>query len=98
MIKISIKKENNDIKEISILGHALYDDYGKDIVCASVSSIVTTTVNAIESFDKDLISYTIDPFNIKVLKNTKECNLLLNNMVNLLKELEHDYPKNIRIL
>lgn len=98
MIKISIKKENNDIKEISILGHALYDDYGKDIVCASVSSIVTTTVNAIESFDKDLISYTIDPFNIKVLKNTKECNLLLNNMINLLKELEHDYPKNIRIL
>ena len=98
MIKISIKKENNDIKEISILGHALYDDYGKDIVCASVSSIVTTTVNAIESFDKDLISYTIDPFNIKVLKNTKECIILLNNMINLLKELEHDYPKNIRIL
>ena len=42
MIKVEI--ENN---KIEIKGHANYDDYGKDIVCASVSSIVITTINAI---------------------------------------------------
>lgn len=47
MIKIKVKKDEEIIREISINGHALYDDYGKDIVCASVSSIVITTVNAI---------------------------------------------------
>ena len=42
MIKIKILKDYIEVK-----GHANYDDFGKDIVCASVSSIVITTVNAI---------------------------------------------------
>ena len=61
MIKISIKYEENKIKEVLIKGHALYDDYGKDIVCAAVSSIVITTVNAILSINKDSITLTSLP-------------------------------------
>ena len=41
---ITIKRNNN---KIVISGHALYDEYGKDIVCASVSSIIYTTINGI---------------------------------------------------
>ena len=41
MIKVKVdSKDNKHINKISILGHALYDKYGKDIVCSSVSSIV----------------------------------------------------------
>ena len=57
MIKVLIKKEKNNIKKITMNGHANYDDYGKDIVCASVSTLVISTVNAILKFDKDAISY-----------------------------------------
>ena len=39
MIKVNIED-----KLITIKGHANYDDKGKDIVCASVSSIVITTL------------------------------------------------------
>ena len=42
MIKVEKKKNF-----ISISGHAMYDTLGKDIVCASVSTMVTVTVNAI---------------------------------------------------
>ena len=98
MIKIGIKKENNKIEEILIKGHALYDDYGKDIVCASVSSIVITTVNAIESIDKDSISYDEKGFLIKILKHDLVIDKLISNMINLLKELERDYPNNIKFL
>ena len=35
MIKVNVI--GNDDK-IEILGHAMYDDFGKDIVCAGVSS------------------------------------------------------------
>lgn len=98
MIKISIKKENNKVEEILIKGHALYDDYGKDIVCASVSSIVITTVNAIESIDKDSISYDEKGFLIKILKHDLVIDKLISNMINLLKELERDYPNNIKFL
>ncbi len=47
MIKVSVTKKNQQIQEVSIQGHAMYDDFGKDIVCAAVSSCVITTVNGI---------------------------------------------------
>ena len=55
MIKVSVTKKNQQIQEVSIQGHAMYDDFGKDIVCAAVSSCVITTVNGILEIDKDWI-------------------------------------------
>ena len=98
MIKIKVKDNNNKVEEISITGHAMYDDFGKDIVCSSVSSIVITTVNAIERINKDSIEYTEKPFNIKIKKDNEITNVLLINMIDLLKELQEQYPKNIKIL
>lgn len=98
MIKISLKKENKKIKEIVITGHACYDDYGKDIVCASVSSIITTSVNAILTIDKEAIYYDENIFLIKILKDDDIVNKLILNMIDLLKQLEHDYPNNIKFL
>ena len=100
MIKVKVIKENEFLKEITLKGHANYDDYGKDIVCASVSSMVNTTVNGILSIDKDAIDVTEnDGFTkIKVIKNTLVSDKLLNNVINLLEELEKEYPENIQIL
>jgi len=99
MITVEIKLEKNKYKKISILGHAMYDDFGKDIVCAATSSIVTTTINGILLFNKDNIDYMISKkgLTINVKKDTKEVQILLKNMVSLLKNLEKDYPKNICI-
>lgn len=96
MIKIKVNKNNQKIDEVSITGHAMFDDFGKDIVCSSVSSIVITTVNAIERIDKNSISYQEEPFFIKVEKDNDITNKLLENMISLLKELELQYPKNIK--
>ena len=94
MIKISIKDD-----EIIISGHANYDDYGKDIVCASISTIAITTINAIIEFDKDSIN--VEEKNgylkINILKHTKEVDTLISNMNKLFNELELKYPKNIKI-
>lgn len=85
--------------KITIKGHANHDDYGKDIVCASVSSIVTTSVNAVLSFDKDAIKYVVKEgfIEITILKNDEKTNVLLANMVTLLSDLASQYPKNIKI-
>ncbi len=99
MIRVEVKKENKKIKEIILSGHALYDDYGKDIVCASVSSIVITTINAILSIDDKSINYEEkNGLTIKVIKDDIVTNKLINNMINMLLELEKDYPKNIKFL
>ena len=92
-----IKTENN---KIEIKGHANYDDYGKDIVCASVSSIVITTINAIIEFDPESIYYE-DLNNrilIEKLKDDDITNKLINNMIELLEELEKSYKDNIKII
>lgn len=93
MIKIKLSKNH-----IEISGHALYDDYGKDIVCASVSSVVITTINGILSIDKDAIKYSQnDNLIIDILKDDDITNKLILNMINLLKQLEKQYKKNIQI-
>jgi len=94
MIKINIKKNHIEIK-----GHAMYDDNGKDIVCAAVSTIVITTINAILRFDQDTIKYKENDgyIDIEILKNTNTTNTLILNMIELLKDLEKQYTKNIKI-
>ncbi|MBR3661472.1 MAG: ribosomal-processing cysteine protease Prp [Bacilli bacterium] len=93
MIVVEKKKD-----KISILGHALYEDYGKDIVCSAVSSIVITTINGILIINKDAIKVNTNKgIEIDLLKSDKVTLSLIENMMLLLKDLEKQYPKNIKI-
>ena len=85
--------------QINISGHANYSD-GNDIVCASVSSIMYTTVNAIMSFNKDAIIYEDDNslVSIKIKSKDEITSKLIENMLNLFESLANDYPKNIKII
>ena len=92
-----IKVNYND-KVIKISGHANFNDYGKDIVCASVSSIVYTTINGILNINKDAIEFSDNNIMIiNVKMNDEITNKLIANMLDLLKDLELQYPKNINI-
>lgn len=100
MIKVKIEIKNNSLKKINISGHANYSDYGKDIVCASCSSILVTTVNAIIEIDESAIEY-LDNGNIvtiNILKDNDIVNKLLNNMLSLFKDLTKDYKDYIKII
>ena len=99
MIRINVQKENNQIKKITLEGHANYEEYGKDIVCAAVSATYLCTVNAILSLNEKLIQVknNQDLQEIIVINYDATINILLNNMVNCLKSLEKQYPKNINL-
>lgn len=94
MIKINVNKD-----KIIFKGHALYDDKGKDIVCSAVSSIMITSINGINSLRENSLSINDDKdeFIININKHDKIIDGLIINMIDLLKELEIDYPKNIEI-
>ncbi len=94
MIKINVQKNHIDIK-----GHAMYDDYGKDIVCAAVSSVVITTINAVSSLDENAIKYEINEgyISIDIIKESETTRKLITNMIKILKDLKQDYQENIKI-
>ena len=86
MIKIVKEKEI-----ITIEGHANYSDTN-DIVCASVSSIMYTTVNAIMNFNENAIECTI-----KINNNDDITIKLIDNMMLMFESLVNKYPSNIEI-
>ena len=94
MIKVKISN-----KKIIITGHADYADYGKDIVCASVSSIVITSINACLRIDQNSIIYKEEPnkLTIETISDDKNVLLVTENMINMLEELALTYKKNIKI-
>lgn len=99
MIKVNCVVSNGLIERLSIKGHADYDTLGKDIVCAAVSSIVTTTINNIIALEENTIKYDTKEGNvcITVLRNSDVTNKLLNVLIDMLKELATDYPQNIKM-
>ena len=99
MIQVKVEKAHAKYKKITILGHALYDEYGKDIVCSAASSIVTTTVNGVLALDKGSLSYMISKkgMTINIKNEDATTQILIGNMVSLLKELQKNYPANIEV-
>ena len=61
--------------------------------------MATTTVNAIARLNNDLIYFDDkDGFLvIEIKENDRVINILVNNMLDLFRELENDYPKNVKI-
>lgn len=99
MIQVQVLKKGQIYSKVKILGHAMYSDYGKDIVCSAASSIVITTINGILALDKGSLSYIVSTkgMDITIKTEDKTTQVLLRNMINLLKELEVNYPNNIQV-
>ena len=95
MIKVYVKKNN-----IVITGHAMFNDYGSDIVCASASSIVITSINACLNIDAKSVVYKneLDKLTIDIKSDNNVILKILDNMLNMLSELANDYPKNVKII
>ncbi len=99
MIKVKVKYKNNKFFEISISGHSGYSEKGSDIVCAAVSSIITTSVNGILSI-KETINVTDDGniLKIKILDLDNITEKLLDNMIKLFKGIETQYKNNLKVI
>lgn len=54
------KNRKNEYVGFTCSGHAGYDEYGRDIVCAALSMLVINTVNAIDSLTDCRLTVTTD--------------------------------------
>ena len=99
MISVNVSFIGKDLKSLTVSGHANFDNYGKDIVCSAASSIATTTINGILTLDEGSLSYQVNKEGL-IIENISTDEItqkLLGNMVNLLEQLEEQYPTNIEV-
>ncbi len=100
MIKVKIKMHGQEYKEIKVTGHANSAEYGKDLVCAGVSTTIVGTYNTLEKFNElnhgeFIVQEGFAHFIIN--QPTRENQLILETMVTTLETIEFSYGKFIHI-
>ena len=96
MINTKFVYEKGNLKQLTVSGHANYKAYGKDIVCAAVSTAIIVTANAIKHLKLDQkVDLTIEEGYFKcVLKQDDVTTIgLIKNLEYTLNDIEKQYPK-----
>lgn len=85
MIKVRISCTGDDIRSIDVSGHALFDQYGKDVVCAGVSSVVIGALNALDILYPSACDLDIsgNQIHIHVLKIASLSNDAFNDVLSI---------------
>ena len=92
-----------------VTGHANYDDYGKDIVCAAMSILAQTTLLSLVEvcgLDENTIKYSIDEksgfidvelpkdIEISILEKTQ---ILLESLIVGINSIVESYPEYVTL-
>lgn len=98
MITVKIKKNKNGLCcGFLVEGHAGYDKYGRDIICASVSVLVINTINSIMEFTSDELSVDANEdgrIDCSIVSRiSEETRLLLDSLFLGLKGIEKEYGR-----
>lgn len=100
MTEVEVLKKGNIIKYVSVSGHSNFADSGSDIVCAAISTCVITSEHLLYEMslgDKITVEELDGYVKINCLDDNKVVQKVLNNMLNILKDLSSQYPDNIEI-
>lgn len=97
MIKVIICSDSDHtIRGVTLTGHAGYDVYGKDIICASVSALALNMANSVEYFTEDDFLADVGEesgsftFHFKG-EVSRESKLLMDSFILGLKNIEDTY-------
>ena len=107
MIQVAFFKQEGDLVGFEASGHAGYDVYGRDIVCAAVSGILLTTLDGIQSVvgvqpsvrrnDESGYLRVMLPFHLEEAVKHDAC-LLIRSAENGLRSISEQYPGFVRII
>jgi len=102
MITAEFISKSNNLIGFNISGHAGYDDFGYDIVCASISSAVQLVCNTITEYFKSNAEVSADEndgIKLKLIEysNDSPAILLIEGLKFHIETLLEDFPKNIKV-
>ncbi len=100
MIRANFTRTEGKLTAFSLSGHAGYDEFGKDIVCASVTSAVQLTANAITEVLKVKADVKVldNQINMKLPKNCpQEAFSFMDALLLHLEILAEDFEGTIKV-
>ena len=99
MIRVRFKTADGAIIGFSLSGHAGAGEYGKDIVCAAVSSAAYMTANTVTEIVGATATITVDDgyMDLTVTQRIKECQEVLSGFRLHLQAMTEEYPTQIQL-
>ena len=98
MIRANYKVDKLDnYTYLEVSGHAEYAEYGKDLVCASVSSIIFGLMNCIDEFVGVTIKKEKNHIEIINKSESEKISDYLRLTIIQLKTIEESYEKFIKV-
>ncbi len=99
MIVFQVKRDAaGKIVQFTVEGHSGFSEEGKDIVCASVSSVVWLTLNGIEKQNLAELKYEENDGYVNChisLNRNASADAMLESLVSFMDELSKQYKKYI---
>lgn len=107
MIRVDVVRDHQQqVRQITMQGHADFSTAGSDIVCAAVSGIVITLINAAELLlqqpyidceqrESGFLRCTVSSIENKEVE--EKLQFLLNAMIIAVQQVEAQYPKHVRV-
>ena len=103
MVVVSFFRHSNSLRicGFSVLGHAGFGSFGKDILCAAVSSAIYLVINTVTDVFK-IKPLVLEVFEGKVefmlkSKDADICEFLIKGLELHLFEMSRQYPKNMLV-
>ena len=98
MVKVLYSQDDEYYTSLEVKGHAEFEDKGKDIICASVSSIIFGLMNALDELNEDVEIQELAN-KIVIINNSKsnEVNDYFKLAMFQLKTIEESYGKFIKV-
>ena len=98
MIKVIYGMDANRYTSLQVSGHANADEYGKDLICASVSSIMFGFMNALDSLHEDVdIKQLTNKITITNHSNSNKVQDYFELVMMQLKTIEESYGDFIKV-
>ena len=101
MIRITLRLEDGLYAGFEAKGHALFAPHGRDIVCAAVSALTTTCVNALETVAGVRAEAAVTDGKMKVSLPRDaghDAQVILAAMVQGLRDIAQQYPEHLQLI
>ena len=98
MIKAVFQANDDLYVSLDVSGHARYGEYGRDLICASVSSIMFGFMNALDALEEDvMIRQSENRITIVDRSGSKAVQDYFELVITQLKTIEASYGDFIKV-